>query len=65
MPLNWNQLRTITTRELSSALRRDGFMLKRQTGSHQIYRHPDGRRVRCLITGRALPKPLTPYAASS
>ena len=45
MPLNWNQLRTITTRELSSALRRDGFMLKRQTGSHQIYRHPDGRRV--------------------
>lgn len=45
MPLNWNQLRTVTTRELISALHRDGFLLKRQAGSHQIYRHPDGRRV--------------------
>jgi predicted RNA binding protein YcfA (HicA-like mRNA interferase family) len=24
---------------------RDGFSLARQAGSHQLYRHPDGRRV--------------------
>jgi predicted RNA binding protein YcfA (HicA-like mRNA interferase family) len=26
-------------------LLRDGFSLDRQAGSHQLYRHPDGRRV--------------------
>ncbi len=26
-------------------MRRDGFTLERQKGSHQHYRHPDGRRV--------------------
>ena len=45
MPIDWNRLRGVTTREVIRALRRDGFLLKRQTGSHQIYRHPDGRRV--------------------
>jgi len=28
-----------------SALIHDGFFLRRQTGSHQRYQHPDGRRV--------------------
>ena len=45
MPLDWNRLRGVTTREVIRALRRDGFLLKRQTGSHQTYRHLDGRRV--------------------
>jgi predicted RNA binding protein YcfA (HicA-like mRNA interferase family) len=38
-------LRSITAREIISALVRDGFLLDRQSGSHQLYKHPDGRRV--------------------
>jgi predicted RNA binding protein YcfA (HicA-like mRNA interferase family) len=30
---------------LIAALTRDGFYFARQPGSHQRYRHPDGRRV--------------------
>jgi len=43
--LNYAQLHGLTARELTSALIRDGFMLDRQTGSHRLYLHPDGRRV--------------------
>ena len=43
--IDWSALRSLTARELISALVRDGFLLSRQTGSHQLYRHPDGRRV--------------------
>ncbi len=40
------ELRTITARELCAALERDGFVLDRQRGSHQVYRNPrDGRRA--------------------
>jgi predicted RNA binding protein YcfA (HicA-like mRNA interferase family) len=45
MSINWSILRSLTARELISALMRDGFSLRSQTGSHQRYRHPDGRRV--------------------
>ncbi len=45
MPLDYGMLRTITARQLISALGRDGFLLDRQVGSHQHYLHPDGRRV--------------------
>lgn len=38
-------LRGITARQLIRALEKDGFVCKRTTGSHRIYRHPDGRRV--------------------
>jgi len=37
--------RGISDRQFVRALRRDGFRLRRQRGSHRIYRHPDGRRV--------------------
>ena len=37
--------RSITARELVSALTRDGFTLQRVRGSHRVYRNPDGRRV--------------------
>lgn len=38
--------RGITARQLIRALRQDGFVLTRTSGSHRIYRHPeDGRRV--------------------
>jgi predicted RNA binding protein YcfA (HicA-like mRNA interferase family) len=43
--IDWSQLRSLTARDLISALMRDGFSLARQAGSHQLYRHPDGRRV--------------------
>lgn len=45
MPLNYSKLRKLSARELISALIRDGFSFDRGSGSHQIYRHSDGRRV--------------------
>jgi predicted RNA binding protein YcfA (HicA-like mRNA interferase family) len=45
MPLDYSALRSITAREIISALKRDGFYLWRQRGSHQQYHHLDGRRV--------------------
>jgi predicted RNA binding protein YcfA (HicA-like mRNA interferase family) len=45
MTINYPHLRSLTARELISALARDGFALDRQAGSHQLYLHPDGRRV--------------------
>ena len=45
MPINYRRLRSLTARELIAALIRDGFVLDRQTGAHQHYRHPDRRRV--------------------
>ena len=43
--IEWRRLRNITAREMIGALIRDGFMLYNQRGSHQRYRHADGRRV--------------------
>ncbi len=43
--LPWRALRSLTAREIISALIRDGFSLHAQRGSHQRYRHADGRRV--------------------
>jgi predicted RNA binding protein YcfA (HicA-like mRNA interferase family) len=45
MPIDYHVLRSLTARELISALARDGFYFVRQKGSHHRYRHPDGRRV--------------------
>jgi predicted RNA binding protein YcfA (HicA-like mRNA interferase family) len=45
MAIDYSQLRSLTAREVISALIRDGFFLRSQVGSHQRYRHPDGRRV--------------------
>ncbi len=43
--LDWSKLRTVTAREIISALNKDGFYLRSQSGSHQRYVHPDGRKV--------------------
>jgi predicted RNA binding protein YcfA (HicA-like mRNA interferase family) len=43
--IDYSKLRGLTARKLISALQRDGFIFSRQSGSHQIYYHPDGRRV--------------------
>jgi predicted RNA binding protein YcfA (HicA-like mRNA interferase family) len=45
MAIDYSQLRSLTAREMITALVRDGFFLRAQAGSHQRYRHPDGRRV--------------------
>jgi predicted RNA binding protein YcfA (HicA-like mRNA interferase family) len=45
MPIDYRRLRTVTAREIGQALLRDGFVLRRQRGSHQRYQHADGRRA--------------------
>jgi len=45
MGINYAHMRKLTAREIISALIRDGFAFDRGAGSHQVYRHPDGRRV--------------------
>lgn len=43
--IEWRRLRNLTAREIINALIRDGFVFYNQRGSHQRYRHADGRRV--------------------
>jgi predicted RNA binding protein YcfA (HicA-like mRNA interferase family) len=45
MSVDFSRLRSLTARQIASALIADGFTLKRQKGSHRRYTHPDGRRV--------------------
>jgi predicted RNA binding protein YcfA (HicA-like mRNA interferase family) len=45
MAVDYHGLRSLTARELIAALTRDGFYFVRQKGSHQRYKHTDGRRV--------------------
>jgi predicted RNA binding protein YcfA (HicA-like mRNA interferase family) len=52
MAIDYHGLRSLTARELVVALVRDGFYFARQTGSHQRYKHRDGRRVTVAPHGR-------------
>ena len=45
MDIDYSKLHSLTARQIISALQRDGFVFERQSGSHQIYLHPDSRRV--------------------
>ena len=45
MVIPWRNIRSITAREIINARYRDGFTLRTSAGSHQRFRHPDGRRV--------------------
>lgn len=45
MTVDYSRLRSLTARQLAAALQSDGFVLKRQKGSHRHYVHADGRRV--------------------
>lgn len=45
MAIDYRKLRGLTARRLIRALKKDGFVLDRQSGSHQQYRHPDSRQV--------------------
>ena len=53
MPIDYGQLRNTTAREIISALVRDGFAFDRGSGSHQIYYHPDRRRVTVVFHGNS------------
>jgi predicted RNA binding protein YcfA (HicA-like mRNA interferase family) len=44
MPISYARLRSLTARELISALLKDGFVFDRQAGAHQHYRDPADRR---------------------
>ena len=41
----YHRLRGLAARKIIQALEKDGFQFDHQRGSHQVYRHPDGRRV--------------------
>lgn len=43
--IDFSRLRSLTARQIVNALERDGFILRRQRGSHRRYQHPDGRKV--------------------
>jgi len=53
MPIDYSRLRNVNAREIVSALNRDGFMWDRGGGSHQVYYHPDGRRVTVMMHGKS------------
>jgi predicted RNA binding protein YcfA (HicA-like mRNA interferase family) len=40
--IDYSRLRSVTARQLDGALLADGFVFRRQTGSHWRYAHPDG-----------------------
>ena len=43
--IDFSPLHPLTARQITEALRRDGFVRETPAGSHQQYYHPDGRRV--------------------
>lgn len=45
MTVDYSKLRSLTARELISALIRDGFILDRVRGAHHQYIHPEKGRV--------------------
>ena len=50
--INYGGIGALTASDLDRALKRDGFDLVRQRGSHHRYVHSDGRRVTVAFTRR-------------
>ena len=46
------KLPSFTARQVISVLRMHGFTLDRQSGSHAVFIHPDGRRTTVPIHGK-------------
>jgi len=46
------RLPALTSRQVISVLKKHGFVLDRQSGSHAIFIHPDGRRTTVPIHGK-------------
>ena len=40
-----SKLPTLTGKELARIVRKFGFVYSHTTGSHMVYRHPDGRKT--------------------
>lgn len=49
MPIDYSKLRSLTGRRVIRALKKDGFYLRNQSGSHRRYVHADGRRVTIAV----------------
>ena len=49
--INFSQLRSLTVREVASALRHDGFVEDPGGGSDGDFLHPDGRKVTVAFHG--------------
>jgi predicted RNA binding protein YcfA (HicA-like mRNA interferase family) len=50
-----NRLPRLTAKEIIRVLERHGFVLSRSSGSHHIYKNPEGRRVTVPVhAGKAL-----------
>ena len=47
--MDFSQLKSLTVRELISALEKDGFLCSRTVGSHHRYIHEDGRAVTVTV----------------
>lgn len=47
-----SKLPSFNSRQVISVLRRRGFVLDRQSGSHAVFIHPDGRRTTVPIHGK-------------
>jgi predicted RNA binding protein YcfA (HicA-like mRNA interferase family) len=46
------KLASFNSRQVISILKRHGFTLDRQSGSHAVFFHPDGRRTTIPIHGK-------------
>lgn len=46
------RLPQLSAREVIQILERRGFSLERQSGSHAVYRHSDGRRTTVPVHGK-------------
>jgi predicted RNA binding protein YcfA (HicA-like mRNA interferase family) len=47
--------KTLGSRDVQKRLEKEGFVLKRQAGSHMFFQHADGRAVVALAGRRDLP----------
>jgi len=52
-----SRLPSLKPREVAAILKRDGFLEVRQSGSHVVLRHPDGREVVIAMHARELKRP--------
>jgi predicted RNA binding protein YcfA (HicA-like mRNA interferase family) len=46
------KLPSLSSRELIAILKKKGFVLERQSGSHAVFIHPKGRRTTVPIHGK-------------
>ena len=50
------KLPVVTPKKLVKLLKRLGFFPRHSVGSHQVYKHPDGRRVVVSVHNKEIPR---------